>query len=77
MKGSIEHKYEMSKAQGLIKEYGDFLIQVISEIKKEMDTPINEDTAEKVGLEYARRQSGKNALNLLMQRLNSKSNERN
>ncbi len=74
---SIEKKYEASKAQGILKEYGDFLLSCIGEIKKEMDVPINEDTAEKVGLEYARRQAAKNALTLLMQKINSKSNERN
>ena len=69
-----EQRYSASKAQGLLKEYGDFLLQIISEIKKEMDSPINEDTAEKVGLEYAKRQAGKNALTLLMQKINKKSN---
>lgn len=69
-----ERRYNASKAQGLLKEYGEFLLHVIDEIKKEMDTPINKDTAEQVGLEYARRQAGKDALKLLMQRLNSKSN---
>ena len=73
----VEQKYESSKAQGILKEYGDFLRHTIEQISKEMDSPINEDTAEKVGLEYARRQAGKNALKLLMQRLNTKSNERN
>jgi hypothetical protein len=73
----IEKKYEASKAQGILKEYGDFLLHIIDEIGKEYDSPINEDTAEKVGLEYARRLAGKNSLKLLMQKLNSKSNERN
>lgn len=74
---NTEEKYQISKAQGLLKEYGEFLQYVIDEIKKEYDAPINENTAEKVGLEYARRQASKNALTLLIQKLNTKSNERN
>ena len=64
-------------AQGLIKEYGPFMEMVIEAIKKEYDTPINKETAEQVGLEYARRQAAKEALRLFIQRLNSISNERN
>lgn len=72
---SIEKKYAASKAQGLLKEYGDFIQSIIAEISKEFDAPITESTAEKVGLEYARRLAGKNALKLLMQKINTKSNE--
>lgn len=64
-------------AQGLIKEYGPFMEAVIDVIKKEYDAPINKETAEQVGLEYARRQAAKDALRLFIQRLNSISNERN
>lgn len=74
---SIESKYAQQKAQGLLKEYGPFIQQTIDEITKEFDAPINLQTAEEVGLEYSRRQAGRNALKLLMQKLNSKANERN
>jgi hypothetical protein len=74
---STEKKYEASKAQGLLKDYGDFIGQVIAEINKENDARIIEDTAEKIGIEYAKRQAAKDALKLLMQKINSKANERN
>lgn len=73
---TIEKKYEATKAQSILNEYGLFLQSIIDEINKELDAPINYDSAEKVGLEYARRLAGKNALKLFMQKLNSKSNER-
>ena len=73
----MERKYASSKAQGLLKEYGPFMELVVESLKKEYDTPINKDTAEQVGLEYARRQAAKEALRIFIQRLNSISNERN
>lgn len=70
-------KYDITKAQGLLKEYGAFLQQVIDESNKEFDAPIIEDTAEKVGLEYSRRLASKQALKGLILRINTKANERN
>ena len=74
---TIEQRHAASKAQGLIKEYGEFMNYVIAEMSREYDAPINKDTAEQVGLEYARRLAAKNALKLFIQKLNTLSNERN
>lgn len=74
---SQEQKYLASKFQALLKEHGQLLEMVVAEIKKEYDEPINEETAEKIGLEYAKCLAGKNALTRLMQKLNNKANERN
>ncbi len=74
---SLINRHSSIKAQGLIKEYGEFMNAVIEEISKEYDAPINLKTAEEVGLEYARRLAAKNALKLFIQKLNTISNERN
>lgn len=72
-----EARYTSSKVQNMLKEYGDILLIVLNETKAEFDLPINETTAESIGLAFARQQEAKRALNLFMKKLHSKADERN
>lgn len=72
-----EAKYLASKYQGLLKEYGSLLEHAIEEQKKEYNGRIEGKVPEEIGLEYARRLAAKDALALLLKRLNSKADERN
>ena len=72
-----QKRYTSSKAQNLIKDHGDFLSALISETVKEFELPINEVTAEAIGLAYAKQMSAKQALNLFMKKLYSKADDRN
>lgn len=71
-----EERYISVKAQGLIKEYGEFMKFIMEACIKELDTQITEKTPEMIGLEYSKRLAGKQALDLFMRKLHSKANER-
>lgn len=73
---SVEKRYIAAKAQGLIKEYSEFLKLIIDDCLRELDTDITETTPEMIGLEYAKRLAGKRALKLFMTKLHSKADER-
>lgn len=72
-----QKRYTSSKTQNLLKEYGDLLIQIADETKKEYETPINDTTAEGIGLAYAKQMAAKQAINLFIKKLYSKADERN
>jgi len=72
-----EDKILVSRCQNLLNTYGDLLLLVAEEIKKEQDGPINLDSVELIALEYKRKQGVKQGLTLLIQRINTKANERN
>lgn len=71
-----EERYIAAKAQALVKEYSDFLKYIMDACIKELDTPITEKSPEMIGIEYARRLAGKQALDLFMRKLHTKANER-
>lgn len=64
-----------SKARNLINEYGPLIEQVVSECMKEFEAPINEETSDRIAMEYKRKQGGKEALQLFMKKLNAKTHE--
>lgn len=74
---SILKRQNQARAQNLLKEYSDLLITTVEEIKKELNVEITGSTSDEIALEYKRRQGGREALTNFLQRLNSKSNERN
>lgn len=73
---SRQKRYTASKTQNLLKEYGDLIIQVVAETIKEYEVPINDTTAEGIGLAYTKQKSAKDALNLFVKKLHGKANER-
>lgn len=74
---SIQRKQAQAKAQNLLKEYSDLIISTIDDVKRELNTEITGSEVGEIALEYKRRQGGREALTNFLQRLNSKSNERN
>ena len=70
-KKGVEKRYDSSKAQNMLNEYGDFLREVMNDIIAEYNAPINGDDVGKIGLEYARRLEGKNSMKKLMQKINT------
>lgn len=74
---SLIQRQNHARAQHLIKEYNDLLIEVIDEVKRELNVDITSSTVDEIALEYKRRQGGREALTNFMKRLNNKANERN
>lgn len=73
---SILRKQKQAKAQNLLKEYSDLIIETIEDVKKELDLEITGSTSDEIALEYKRRQGGRLALQAFLVKLNSKANER-
>ena len=74
---SIIKRQNQARAQHLLKEYNDLLLEVIDEVKRELNVDITSNVVDEIALEYKRRQGGREALTNFMKRLNNKANERN
>lgn len=72
----IDQKIISSQCQNLLNTYGDLLISIIEEIKREQDSSITGTSADEIALEYQKRQGIKQGLTLLIQRINTKANEK-
>lgn len=49
---SQELKKKKARCQNLVKEYGDILLEFVSEIKRDADGPILGTTADEIALNY-------------------------
>ena len=70
-----ERQIVAAKARNLINEYGPFLQSIVDECIQEQNAPIMGTTTDEIAMQYMRREGGKDALKLLMKKLNSKTNE--
>lgn len=68
-------RYNAAKAQALLKEYGEFIMEVINETSAEYSQEINELSVEALAIRYSKNQGGRQALQLFMKKLNSKASD--
>ena len=64
-----------ARAQNLLREYGTLLQEIANSIKAESMVDITGSTCEEIALEYKKREGMRSAVQLFLQKINTKANE--
>jgi len=70
-----QKRYNAAKTQALLKEYGSMLQEVIEETIREYSVDINESTVDGIAIAYSKSQGARQAVQLLMKKLNSRASD--